>query len=66
MNSVEFGKKCRPYNKAYYAMFGEVPSPSDYACSNDEFLEIMRRCVEKKIKIDVLLHEVKNPKGAKQ
>ena len=48
MNQVEFGKKCRELNKKYHVMFGEVPSPSDYTASYEEYLAAMCKAVDEK------------------
>ena len=39
MNSIEFGKMCRPYNIKYREIFGYVPCKEDYVCSQEEYFE---------------------------
>ncbi len=51
MDSIEFGRKCRPYNRSYREIFGYTPAPSDYACTNDEYLEAIIKAVEEKKEI---------------
>ncbi len=65
MNSVEFGKKCRPYLKEYYNLFGVAPSPSDYVCTNEQFLGALIKAVTNKQSITELLENVEYPKDAK-
>ena len=43
MDSIEFGKKCRPFNIQYRDLFGYVPCREDYSCSQEEFLEALFR-----------------------
>ena len=35
MNSIEFGKKCRPYNIQYRDVFGYVPCRDDYKSADN-------------------------------
>lgn len=65
MNSVEFGKKCGPYLKEYYNIFGEILSPSDFACTNEQFLAAIITAVTNKQPITELLKAVEYPEGAK-
>lgn len=48
MDSVEFGKKCQPYNKEFKKIFGYVPCPGDYACSQDTFFKTLEASVTNK------------------
>ena len=57
MDNIEFGKMCRPFLKEYFSMFGESPSPSDYVCTNNEFLENIKKAVDNKVKIGNYLTE---------
>ena len=66
MNSIEFGKACRPYLKQYYKEFGEAPSPSDFACSNEDFLKALVFSVEQKKRITEFLMPIESPKDSKQ
>ena len=52
MKSAEFNMKCKPQNIAYRELFGYVPSPTDYACTNEEFLDAITRSVADKKEID--------------
>jgi hypothetical protein len=52
---MEFNRKCRPYSIAYRDMFGTIPSPSDYACTNEEFLAAITRAIDEKKEIDQYL-----------
>ena len=55
MTSIEFGKKCRPYNIQYRDMFGYVPCKDDYVCSQEEYFEALIQSIELKCEIDTLL-----------
>jgi hypothetical protein len=55
MTSIEFGKKCRPFNQKYYELFGEVPCPADYACSQDEFFEALNNAIKDSNQIEIYL-----------
>ena len=46
MTSIEFGKKCRPYNIKYREIFGYVPCKDDYICNQDEFFEALIKSIE--------------------
>ena len=41
MNSIEFGKKCKPYNIQYRDIFGYVPCRDDYTCRQDEYFDAL-------------------------
>ena len=45
MNSIEFGKKCRPLNVQYKELFGYVPCRQDYKCSQEEYFSALQRSV---------------------
>ena len=45
MNSIEFGKKCRPLNIQYRELFGYVPCRQDYKCSQEEYFSALQRSV---------------------
>lgn len=55
MNSVEFGKKLRPYNKQYKELFGYVPSREKYSCSQEEYFEALLKAIETRMDIEFLL-----------
>ena len=55
MNSIEFGKKCRQYNIQYRDIFGYVPCPGDYKCSQDEYFEALLKSIETKEDISTML-----------
>ena len=46
MNSIEFGKKCRPYNSQYKDIFGYVSCRGDYNCSQDEYFQVLLKAIE--------------------
>lgn len=50
--SDDINMKRRQINKAYYALFGYVPAPSDYACTSKEFFESIEKAVAEKKEID--------------
>lgn len=48
MKSIEFGKKCRPYNIQYRDIFGYVPCRDDYACSQEEYFDALLKAIKTK------------------
>ena len=46
MNSIEFGKKCRPYNIQYRERFGYVPCRDDYKCNQDDYFAALLKAIE--------------------
>ena len=57
MNSIEFGKKCRPYNGQYKAIFGYVPCRGDYRCSQDEYFQALLKAIETKRELSTIVHK---------
>lgn len=57
MKSTEFNRKCRPQNIAYRDLFGYIPVPTDYSCTNDEFLDAITRAVAEKREIENYLQK---------
>lgn len=55
MNSVEFGKKCRPHNIKYRDIFGNVP------CSRDECFGALRRAIETRCELSAIVPRKKMP-----
>ena len=55
MDSIEFGKKCRPFNIQYRDLFGYVPCREDYSCSQEEFFEALLKSIETKKDINMFL-----------
>ena len=55
MPSPELNQKRRDLNKAYRALFGYSPSPSNYACSTCEFFDALAKAVEEKKDISCYL-----------
>jgi len=55
MDSIEFGKKCRPYNIQYRDFFGYVPCREDYSCGQEEFFEALLKSIETKKDINMFL-----------
>lgn len=55
MDSIKFGKKCRPYNIQYRDLFGYVPCREDYSCSQEEFFEALLKSIETKKEINMFL-----------
>lgn len=56
MDMIEFGKQCRPLNDEYYKKFGVIPSPADYACSREEFLDALKQAIEQNKQIDTIIN----------
>ena len=59
MNSVEFGKKCRPYNIQYKNIFGYVPCRSDYTCSQDEYFNALLKAIKTKCELSTIIPKKK-------
>ncbi len=55
MNSIEFGKKCRPYHIQYRDIFGKVPCYTDYACSQEEYFDALLKAIETKVELSELV-----------
>lgn len=51
MDKYEFGKACQPLNILYKKMFGVIPSPADYACTRERFLEALKRSIDNHMEI---------------
>ena len=59
MKSIEFGKKCRPYNKQYRDIFGYVPCRDDYSCSQDEYFAALLKAIETKCELSTFVKKRK-------
>ena len=46
MDMFEFGKKCQQLNRQYRQLFGSIPSPVDYACTREQFLEALEKSID--------------------
>ncbi len=55
MDMFEFGKKCQQLNRQYRQLFGSIPSPVDYACTREQFLEALEKSIETQQTIDHFL-----------
>ena len=55
MTSIEFGKKCRPYNIQYRDIFGYIPCGADYACSQETYFDALLKAIETKTELSELL-----------
>lgn len=55
MNSVKFGKKCRPYNIQYRDIFGYVPCRDDYNCNQDEYFDALLKSIETKCELSTII-----------
>lgn len=55
MNSVEFGKKCRPYNIQYRDIFGYIPCREDYKCTQEEYFNALIKAIETKTEISTFV-----------
>jgi len=55
MNCIEFGKACRPYNKAYKELFGIIPCPENFACNRDAFFDALKKAIDTKTEIDKIV-----------
>lgn len=61
MNQVEFSKACQPLNRAYKEIFCSVPTPSDYACTREEYFAALTKAVVEKKPLSALLVTSKEP-----
>lgn len=59
MNSIEFGKKCRPYNVKYREIFGYVPCRDDYLCSQEEYFSALIQAIELEKELTVFIPKKK-------
>ena len=57
MNSIEFGKKCRPYNIKYRNLFGYIPCIDDYKCSQETFFDALLKAIEERCEITEFLEK---------
>lgn len=64
MNSIEFGKKCRPYNIQYRNIFGYVPCRNDYNCSQEEYFEALLKAIDVKCELSSLVPQKKRDNQA--
>ena len=55
MKSIEFGKKCRPYNIQYRDIFVYVPFRDDYSCSQDEYFKALLKAIETKCELSTFV-----------
>lgn len=65
MNQIEFGKRCRPLNKKYFEMFGEVPSPSDFNQPYEQYLAALEKAVTEQTRLERILSVKSIPSRAK-
>lgn len=59
MDSVEFGKKCKPYNILYRKVFGYVPCRADYKCSQEEYFDALLESLETRQEISAFVPKKK-------
>ena len=57
MNSVKFGKKCRPYNLQYKDIFGYVPCRNDYRYNQDEYFNALLKSIETNRELDSFIQK---------
>ena len=55
MDSIEFGKKCRPYNIQYRDIFGYIPCRDNYGCSQDEYFQALLKAINTHTEIDSII-----------
>lgn len=55
MTSIDFGKKCQPYNVQYRDVFGYVPCRGDYICSQEEYFNALLKAIETKQDISTFI-----------
>lgn len=57
MTSIDFGKKCQPYNVQYRDVFGYVPCRDNYICSQEEYFSALLKAIETKQDISTFVPE---------
>lgn len=55
MTSVDFNKKCKPYNIQYKDIFGYIPCRDDYSCSQDEYFDALLKAIENKCELPTII-----------
>lgn len=55
MDSIEFGKICRPLNIKYREIFGKSPNRGDYLCNQEEYLNALFFAIENKKPLSEIL-----------
>lgn len=64
MTSIDFGKKCQPYNLRYRDIFGYVPCRDNYICTQEEYFSALLKAIETKQDISTFVPErTVEPKG---
>ena len=61
MTSIEFGKTLRPYNIKYRDLFGYVPCPANYLCSQEKYLNALKTAIETEQEIDNFVEKRPEP-----
>ena len=46
MKTIEFGRMCQPYNKEYYKLFGTVPCIDNYAATQEQFFDALKKAIK--------------------
>lgn len=52
MDMFEFGRRCRGLNEKYKMLFGYIPVQSDYDCTREEFIEVLKLAITEEKEID--------------
>ena len=65
MTSIEFGKKCQPYNIQYRDIFGYVPCRGDYSCNQNEYFAALLEAIATKKELSEIISK-KIKKGNKK
>ena len=55
MNSREFGIACKELNHIYRDLFGEVPVPTEYSCTREQFFDALKQSVAERKPIETYL-----------
>lgn len=45
MDMIEFGMACKPLNREYKVLFGTIPTPSNYACTREEYYSALQKAI---------------------
>ena len=65
MYYIEFSKACQPLNKEYKKLFGTVPTPNDYECNCEQYLEALKKAIAEQNPLDKYLKKAAVPDSSR-
>ena len=65
MYYIEFSKRCRPLNMEYKKLFGKVPTPDDYECNCEQYLDALKKSIAEQCPLEMLLEKAKVPDSSR-